>query len=120
MEAEKHIKDYVINHGRKSSLLYNNNCFAMYVNPSDERKTQYEVNREFILKHFDLIQDNPPGILHSAGNYYVSNEGTKAKPDYHVWIPGCTHSTCDSAYADLSLATARCNYLYANKITLNK
>jgi len=59
-----------------------------------------------------------PGILHEAGNYYVSNEGTKSKPSYHVWAPGVTHSTCDSAYSDFSLAVARCNYLYKNKIKL--
>lgn len=56
------------------------------------------------------------GILHSAGNYYVSNEGTAKKPNYHVWIPGITHSTCDSAYGDISLAVCRCNYLFRNKI----
>jgi len=51
------------------------------------------------------------GILHSVGNYYISNEGTKIKPNYHVWVPGVTHSTCDSAYNDLSIAVSRCNYL---------
>ena len=56
------------------------------------------------------------GILHSVGGYYVSNEGTKSKPNYHVWIPGITHATCDSAYGDISLAVARCNYLARNKV----
>lgn len=51
------------------------------------------------------------GILHSVNGYYVSNEGTKTNPNYHVWIPGITHSTCDSAYNDFSCAVARCNYL---------
>lgn len=55
------------------------------------------------------------GILHSVGNYYVSNEGTKSKPNYHVWVPGITHATCDSAYNDISLAVARCNYLAKTK-----
>lgn len=55
------------------------------------------------------------GILHSVDNYYVSNEGTKKNPNYHVWVAGITHSTCDSAYADLSLAVCRCNYLAKNK-----
>lgn len=41
------------------------------------------------------------GILHCVDNYYVSNEGTKLKPNFHVWVPGITHSTCDSAYSDL-------------------
>jgi len=58
------------------------------------------------------------GVLHSIGGYWVSNEGTKNIPNYHVWVPGITHSTCDSAYADLSLAVCRCNYLAKNKITL--
>lgn len=58
------------------------------------------------------------GILHEVDGYWVSNEGTKNKPNYHVWVPGITHSTCDSAYADLSLAVCRCNYLAKHKITL--
>lgn len=53
------------------------------------------------------------GILHLVDGYYVSNEGTKAKPNYHVWRPtsAYTHVVVDSAYADLSLAVARCNYI---------
>lgn len=54
------------------------------------------------------------GILHSVNGYYVSNEGTKLKPNYHVWIPKITHAICDSAYNEISLAVCRCNYL-ANK-----
>lgn len=54
------------------------------------------------------------GILHSSGKYWVSNEGTSKKPNFHVWENGITHSTCDSAYNDLSLAIARCNYLSDN------
>lgn len=55
------------------------------------------------------------GILHNVNGYWVSNEGTKQKPNYHVWIPSVTHSVCDSAYADISLAVCRCNYLAENK-----
>jgi len=55
-------------------------------------------------------------ILHSVDGYYVSNEGTKSNPNYHVWVPGITHATCDSAYNDLSLAVVRCNYLFKNKV----
>lgn len=58
------------------------------------------------------------GILHSVSGYYVSNEGTKAKPNFHVWVPGVTHSTCDSAYNEISLAVCRCNYLARAKATL--
>lgn len=57
------------------------------------------------------------GCLHSVGGYWVSNEGTKIHPNFHVWEPGITHSTCDSAYGDLSLAIARCNYLAKNRST---
>lgn len=55
------------------------------------------------------------GILSEIGGYYVSNEGTKKKPNYHIWVPGITHATCDSAYSDFSLAKTRCEYLYKQK-----
>lgn len=61
------------------------------------------------------IEDFKIGILHSVCGYWVSNEGTKAAPVFHVWIPGITHSTCDSAYDNISLAVTRCNYLAAEK-----
>lgn len=63
-------------------------------------------------------EDLAIGILHSVDGYFVTNEGTKKSPNYHVWVPGITHSTCDSAYADITLAVARCNYLAKNKVTL--
>lgn len=50
-------------------------------------------------------------ILHEVNGFYVSNEGKAKLPNYHVWIPNTTHANCDSAYANLSLAVARCNYL---------
>lgn len=56
------------------------------------------------------------GILHNINGYWVSNEGTKQKPNYHVWIPSVTHSVCDSAYADITLAVARCNYLAKHRV----
>lgn len=56
-------------------------------------------------------EDIKAGILHSNKGFYVSNEGTKVKPNYHVWVPGLTHSVCDSAYGDISLAVCRCDYL---------
>ena len=58
------------------------------------------------------------GILHSVNGYWVSNEGTKHKPKYHVWIPSITHSVCDSVYKEIELAVCRCNYLAENKILL--
>lgn len=59
--------------------------------------------------------DIKAGILHSVDGYYVYNEGTKKNPNYHVWIPGITYSTCDSAYGEIELAVCRCNYLAKNK-----
>jgi len=58
------------------------------------------------------------GILHNANGYYVSNEGTKQKPIFHVWVPSGTHATCDSAYFDITLAVCRCNYLSKNKVKI--
>lgn len=61
-------------------------------------------------------EDIKIGILHDRDGYYVSNEGTKQKPNFHVWIPNVTHAVCDSAYDEISLAVARCNYLHKNQI----
>jgi hypothetical protein len=55
------------------------------------------------------------GILHHVKGYYVSNEGTKKDPNYHVWTPDGTFAVCDSAYDEISLAVCRCNYLAKNK-----
>ena len=57
-------------------------------------------------------------ILHRKNGYYVSNEGTKEKPSFHVWIPGVTSADCDSAYEDLSVAVSRCDYLEREKIKM--
>lgn len=46
--------------------------------------------------------------LFEQDNYYVTNEGTKNQPSYHVWVPDITHSKCDSAYLHLDLAISRC------------
>jgi hypothetical protein len=54
------------------------------------------------------------GILHNVGGFWVSNQGTKEKPKFCVWVTGCTHSVCDSAYEDITLAVGRCNYLHKN------
>ena len=58
------------------------------------------------------------GILHLVDGYYVSNEGTRDNPNYHVWTPSVTHVVCDSAYSSISLAVYRCNYLAKNKLTV--
>lgn len=65
-------------------------------------------------------EDKELGILHNINDeYWVrnENEGTKENPNFHVWETGSTHSICDSAYDDLSLAVARCNYLAKRKQT---
>jgi len=58
------------------------------------------------------------GILHNENGYYISNEGAKQKPNFHVWIPNITCADCDSAYDDITLAVARCNYLAKHKVKL--
>ena len=63
-------------------------------------------------------EDIKIGIFHEVDGYFVTNEGTKSKLNYHVWIPGVTHAECDSAYNDLSLAVCRCDYLCKKKITI--
>ena len=61
-------------------------------------------------------EDLKRGILHSVNGYWVSNEGTKAKPSFHVWMPNITYSVFDSAYTEIDLAVCRCNYLAQHKI----
>ena len=58
------------------------------------------------------------GILHNVNDYYISNEGTKQKPNFHVWVPNITCADCDSAYDDITLAVARCNYLAKHKVKM--
>lgn len=52
-------------------------------------------------------------ILHvtKCGKYWVSNEGTKKEPNFHVWETGIVCSMVESAYPLLSLAVYRANYL---------
>jgi len=49
-------------------------------------------------------------IMHENGNYWVARDH---KPYVHftVYKAGTTHSVSDSAYTELSVATARCDYL---------
>lgn len=46
-------------------------------------------------------------IKHENGKFFV----IKIKNTYQVMVSGITCATCDSAYADLSLAIARCDYM---------
>lgn len=50
--ADNCIIDYVKTHNKKDSLLYNNRLLFMYINPSEEIKQQYNINREYILNYF--------------------------------------------------------------------
>lgn len=63
-------------------------------------------------------EDIKLGILHSVNGYWVSNEGSKKEPNFHVWVPNGTHTVCDSAYDDITLAVCRCNYLEKNNILI--
>jgi hypothetical protein len=63
-------------------------------------------------------EDIKIGILHHVDGYYVSNEGTKSEPNFHVWIPNGTHVVCDSAYKYMDIAVVRCDYLANNKILM--
>lgn len=74
------------------------------------KETKYEPN--------GTKEDISLGILHSVNGYYVSNEGTKQEPNFHVWIPCITHAKCDSAYDDISIAVCRCDYLEKNNINI--
>ncbi|AGF88240.1 hypothetical protein N275_gp39 [Salmonella phage FSL SP-031] len=46
-------------------------------------------------------------IAHENGDFWVLSD----KQGFHVMRSGLTNSTCDSAYATLDLAIARCDYL---------
>lgn len=46
-------------------------------------------------------------IMHENGNFWVG----KTNGVFTVFVTGSTHSVSDSAYEDLSVATARCDYL---------
>lgn len=72
---------------------------------------RHEAEIEALEQEAVALENLKIGILHSRRGYWVSNEGTKLNPSFHVWVPGITHSTCDSAYSDLSAAISRCNYL---------
>ncbi|STC95522.1 Uncharacterised protein [Chryseobacterium carnipullorum] len=52
MVVEKHIINFAKRNDRRETLLYNNRCLIMYINPSQLRKDQYEANRLWILNHF--------------------------------------------------------------------
>lgn len=47
------IVEYAKTHNRKDTLLYNNRLFFGYINPSQQRKDEYSVNRSWILAYFD-------------------------------------------------------------------
>jgi hypothetical protein len=52
VEPDPSVIDYTRRNGRKEGLLYNNRIFFGYIRPSQKRKDEYEVNREWILANF--------------------------------------------------------------------
>lgn len=52
ISVDHFIVDYAATHSRKDTLLYNNRIFFGYINPSEVRKAEYDVNRKWILDHF--------------------------------------------------------------------
>lgn len=81
-----------------------NTIYNLWIdNLKEEKKNTYDPN--------GTKEEIKTGILHNINGYWVSNEGTKQKPNYHVWIPSVTHSVVDSAYNDITLAVARCNFI---------
>lgn len=46
------VMDYTERNGRREGLLYNNRIFFGYIKPSQLRKDEYEVNRQWILANF--------------------------------------------------------------------
>ena len=52
IQVDKNIIDYVKNHTKSESLLYNNRIYFMYINPSEQRKQEYNINRDYILNYF--------------------------------------------------------------------
>lgn len=47
------VMEYTKKNGRKEGLLYNNRIFFGYINPSQIRKDEYTVNRQWILDNFN-------------------------------------------------------------------
>lgn len=40
--------DYAKKYGKKEAYLYNNRLLAFYINPSELRKQEYNINHEYI------------------------------------------------------------------------
>jgi len=52
LNVQQIIIDFCNSHNRNESLLYNNRLYFMYINPSELIKSQYEINRQYILNKF--------------------------------------------------------------------
>jgi hypothetical protein len=50
----KNIIDYVKNHSRKDSLLYNNRLFFGMVRKTEKVCAEYSANRKFIMEYFAI------------------------------------------------------------------
>lgn len=49
--VDLHVIEYARKYGRKEALLFNNRIFFGYINPSQLRKDEYDINRDWILKN---------------------------------------------------------------------
>lgn len=47
-EVSPEVIVYAEKHGKKAAYLFNNRLFAMYINPSELRKAEYNANWEYI------------------------------------------------------------------------
>lgn len=53
-KVNKCIIDFAKCNNRSETLLFNNRLFLNIINPSDVQKQQYNTNREYILKLFNI------------------------------------------------------------------
>lgn len=50
VKADPAIVEYSKTHSKRDCYLYNNRIYFMYLNPSEQRKSEYTANRNFINK----------------------------------------------------------------------
>lgn len=52
VKPDRDVVEFTKKNGRREGLLYNNRILFGYINPSEKRKEEYEVNRKWILANF--------------------------------------------------------------------
>ena len=50
--VDQMVVKYTMKNGRNAGLSYNNNIYAMFINPSEQVKKEYNANRDWILNNF--------------------------------------------------------------------